>query len=93
MATFSHTAITQDDDDDAEETEHDPGRSVPPSAPPVPSLTDTQLVESTVSHKLFEDLLTTYYQPLEIWYARVITEKVRHPDCFPRHERINFWFW
>ncbi len=34
-------------------------------------------LESTKSHHLFEDLLTTYYIPMEMWYTRTIIDKVR----------------
>lgn len=33
-------------------------------------------IESTPSHRLFEDLLTTYYLPFEVWYMRTIIDKV-----------------
>ena len=82
IAIHSHLPTAQDDDDD-DEAEHDSARNIPPITPTPPSpstpgllQTETQLVESTVSHRLFQDLLTTYYQPLEIWYSRVIIEKV-----------------
>ncbi|KAK0197415.1 COG4 transport protein-domain-containing protein [Armillaria mellea] len=32
-------------------------------------------LESTKSHRLFEDLLTTYYIPMEMWYTRTIIDK------------------
>ncbi|KAK0502966.1 COG4 transport protein-domain-containing protein [Armillaria luteobubalina] len=32
-------------------------------------------LESTKSHRLFEDLLTTYYIPMEMWYTRTIMDK------------------
>ncbi|KAK0483336.1 COG4 transport protein-domain-containing protein [Armillaria novae-zelandiae] len=32
-------------------------------------------LESTKSHHLFEDLLTTYYIPMEMWYTRTIMDK------------------
>jgi conserved oligomeric Golgi complex subunit 4 len=34
------------------------------------------LIESTASHQLFENLLTTYYLPLELWYTRTTIDKV-----------------
>lgn len=37
---------------------------------------ENHLLESTASHGLFEELLGTYYVPLEIWYTRTITDKV-----------------
>jgi len=33
-------------------------------------------VESSTCNKLFEDLLTTYYTPLEVWYTRSAVDKV-----------------
>ncbi|KAF8919450.1 COG4 transport protein-domain-containing protein [Mucidula mucida] len=32
-------------------------------------------MESTQSHTLFEQLLTTYYVPMEIWYTRTVVDK------------------
>lgn len=37
----------------------------------------TLLIDATASHRIFENLLTTYYVPLEIWYIRTIIDKVR----------------
>jgi hypothetical protein len=33
-------------------------------------------VESSACNKLFEDLLSTYYTPLEVWYTRSAVDKV-----------------
>jgi conserved oligomeric Golgi complex subunit 4 len=44
--------------------------------PTLSPISTTQLVESTASHRLFEDLLLTYYIPLENWYTRAIIDKV-----------------
>jgi hypothetical protein len=40
---------------------------------------EARSLKSTVSHQLFEGLLTTYYVPLEIWYIRTIIDKVCSP--------------
>lgn len=59
--------------------------SVPPTSVPPNELQSRSvskeilLIESTRSHQLFEDLLTTYYIPLEIWYTRTIIDKVIGP--------------
>lgn len=36
-------------------------------------------MESTTSHGLFEQLLATYYIPMEIWYTRTVIDKVSEP--------------
>lgn len=33
-------------------------------------------LESSLSHRQFDDILMTYYVPLEIWYVRTIIDKV-----------------
>ena len=35
------------------------------------------LLDATSSQKEFEDLLSSYYIPMEIWYIRTIIDKVR----------------
>jgi hypothetical protein len=50
------------------------------------ALNGTESVQATVSHQLFEGLLTTYYIPLEIWYIRTIIEKA----CFPNSLYLSF---
>lgn len=35
-----------------------------------------QLVESSRSHQEFDELLVTYYVPMETWYMRTIIDKV-----------------
>jgi hypothetical protein len=35
-----------------------------------------QLVESSRSHQEFDELLITYYVPMETWYMRTIIDKV-----------------
>ncbi|CAL1703812.1 unnamed protein product [Somion occarium] len=47
-----------------------PNEASPDSLPEV-----LQAVESSSSRRLFEDLLTTYYVPLEVWYTRTIIDK------------------
>jgi hypothetical protein len=41
--------------------------------------TGFESIESTGSQRLFDNLLTTYYVPLEVWYTRTIIEKARLP--------------
>lgn len=38
-------------------------------------LSETRLVDDTSSNGVFEDLVTAYYIPLEIWYTRTIIDK------------------
>jgi len=35
-----------------------------------------QIIESSQSRELFQTLLETYYIPLEVWYTRIIVDKV-----------------
>jgi conserved oligomeric Golgi complex subunit 4 len=44
-----------------------------------------EAVEKSECKKLIEDLLDTYYTPLEVWYTRTIIDKV----CF-RRSPLNF---
>jgi conserved oligomeric Golgi complex subunit 4 len=37
--------------------------------------TGFESIQSTTSQQLLENLLTTYYVPLEVWYTRTIIEK------------------
>ena len=37
---------------------------------------ELKAVESSASNKLFDDLLSTYYIPLEVWYTRSAVDKV-----------------
>ena len=37
---------------------------------------ELKAVESSASNKLFDDLLSTYYTPLEVWYTRSAVDKV-----------------
>jgi len=37
---------------------------------------ELEAVESSASNKLFDDLLSTYYTPLEVWYTRSAVDKV-----------------
>lgn len=39
-------------------------------------LPETRLIDNTSSNGVFEDLVTAYYIPLEIWYTRTIIDKV-----------------
>ena len=38
---------------------------------------EMKAVESSACNKLFEDLLATYYTPLEVWYTRSTVDKVQ----------------
>lgn len=38
---------------------------------------DPLLLRTTMSHQIFEDLINTYYIPLDVWYTRTIIDKVR----------------
>lgn len=74
----------QDDEGDAEGAEdfqtHDatdyPPKSEPPADGSIPSQDELQALDSSDSHELFKDILMTYYIPLEVWYTRVIIDKV-----------------
>lgn len=37
---------------------------------------DLKMIEGTASHELFEELVTAYYIPFEVWYTRTIIDKV-----------------
>jgi hypothetical protein len=37
---------------------------------------EVKAVESSACNQLFEDLLNTYYTPLEVWYTRSAVDKV-----------------
>jgi conserved oligomeric Golgi complex subunit 4 len=37
---------------------------------------ELKAVESSACNKIFEDLLSTYYTPLEVWYMRSAVDKV-----------------
>ncbi|KAI0075820.1 COG4-domain-containing protein [Panus rudis PR-1116 ss-1] len=76
----------QDDDSESEEgqqdgnTEQHTSRQPSRAPSPTPEKSDElpevlQAVESSTSRKLFEDLLSTYYIPLEVWYTRTIIDK------------------
>jgi len=79
--------LDSDDDRVGPATLHTQRRSLPssascekqssdPSTSPVFESKETLLIESTACHRLFEDVLTTYYLPLELWYTRTIIDKV-----------------
>lgn len=40
---------------------------------------EIDLIESTNCHALFEQVLESYYVPLEVWYLRSVIDKVRPP--------------
>ena len=75
MSLLPLTCVIQDDySDDEEDAEANPierqadGRDEPLSE-------GLRAVESSSSKQLFEDMLTTYYIPLESWYARSALDK------------------
>ena len=43
-------------------------------------------MESSACNKLFEDLLITYYTPLEVWYLRSAVDKVLPFLYFALHD-------
>lgn len=51
----------------------------PEDSPPAPP-EELQSLEATASRQLIEELLSTYYTPLEVWYTRTIIDKVRPPS-------------
>jgi hypothetical protein len=42
-------------------------------------LDEIGFLDRVASHRLFEDLLASYYIPLEVWYTRTIIDKVHDP--------------
>lgn len=44
------------------------------------SLQELQVLETCASRQLFEDMLSTFYIPMEVWYARTIINKVSFAD-------------
>ncbi|ETW85599.1 hypothetical protein HETIRDRAFT_470679 [Heterobasidion irregulare TC 32-1] len=46
--------------------------------PPSPASWNLMAVDLSACNKLFSDLLTTYYTPLETWYARSAIDKAHH---------------
>ncbi|KAF8906209.1 COG4 transport protein-domain-containing protein [Gymnopilus junonius] len=47
---------------------------IPPTTAGV-SQSDKQILDNTASHKLFEQLMSAYYIPMEVWYTRTIIDK------------------
>ncbi|KAI0290488.1 COG4-domain-containing protein [Russula brevipes] len=70
-----------EDDDDPRPVLHDgQSRSASPEVKKLPDTSCTmsdelKAVESSACNKLFEDLLSTYYTPLEVWYTRSAVDK------------------
>ena len=67
--------IYQDEDEQPEDG------VVPPPTPAPKSNIDPQAgvphpIENAASRQLFDELLNTYYVPMEVWYARTIIDKV-----------------
>ena len=50
--------------------------SSPQAQPETIKVTEADILINTASNALFEDLVTRYYIPLEIWYTRTIIDKV-----------------
>lgn len=52
-----------------------------------------QILEKSRASQLFEDMLTTCYTPMEVWYARSVIDKVllvsSLPDRIVTHETVN----
>ena len=71
------TYINQDDySDEDEEAEDNLAKDPPPTDDEEGSLPDgLRAVESSSSKRQFEDMLKTYYIPLESWYARSALDK------------------
>ncbi|RXW21014.1 hypothetical protein EST38_g4842 [Candolleomyces aberdarensis] len=70
---FVIEALTDDDATDSEDK--------PPADPP--ATPDSKMIEDAASHKLFEELVTMYYIPFEVWYSRTIIDKahrISSPD-------------
>ena len=51
-----------------------------------------QILEQSRTSRVFEDMLTTYYTPMEVWYARSVIDKVTFTEFFLdpiTHETMN----
>ncbi|KAL1947473.1 hypothetical protein VTO73DRAFT_14434 [Trametes versicolor] len=82
---FMHDRLTEDTDSDEDEEDEDATHArtnlTNPSRPPSNSGgEDTipagfQVVEDSQACKTIENMLTTYYTPLEVWYTRCAIEK------------------
>lgn len=73
---YSHICVTiQDDysDDDDDEEDKPAGKLTDGKEGPLPE--GFRVVESSCSKQQFENMLTTYYIPLESWYARSALDK------------------
>ena len=76
----------QDKEPSEEFSTHSQVNTDPPESsqrkPDLPPLSEQlQLLSTTSSQKCFDDLLSSCYIPLEIWYIRVIIDKVSIPLC------------
>ncbi|KII88790.1 hypothetical protein PLICRDRAFT_638384 [Plicaturopsis crispa FD-325 SS-3] len=68
----------KDDASDSEIDEKEPTTPAPDAEPvAVETPREIQCIEATTSHRLFEDILSTYYIPLETWYIRTIIDKAQ----------------
>lgn len=69
-----HAKTATQEDVGKPEGERDDNESPPTDARI--SQVDRKILDNTASHKLFEQLMSTYYIPMEIWYTRTIMDKV-----------------
>ena len=54
------------------------------------ALDGVQVLEKSRASQLFEDMLTTYYTPMEVWYARSVIDKVKlHPAILPKSRNLS----
>ncbi|OJT04068.1 Conserved oligomeric Golgi complex subunit 4 [Trametes pubescens] len=82
---FMHDRLTEDTDSGSDEEDEDATRArtnlTNPSRPPSNSAEEDvvpagfQVVEDSQACKTIENMLTTYYTPLEVWYTRSAIEK------------------
>jgi hypothetical protein len=67
-----------------EDKEEDKEKEDAPVNPSAADQTSPLLdLEKTGSQKLFNDIILTYFIPLEIWYTRTIIDKVGNPQLKP----------
>ncbi|KAF8964638.1 COG4 transport protein-domain-containing protein [Flammula alnicola] len=61
--------------EDASKADGDDDGSFPDRPTAMPTTNEPDIMTSTASQTLFEQLVTTYYIPLETWYTRTIIDK------------------
>ncbi|KAJ3535520.1 hypothetical protein NMY22_g6447 [Coprinellus aureogranulatus] len=66
MGPLESHGAQEDTSDHSEE-----GTDLPESPPPQ----DTSLIDTTVSFQLFEELVTMYFVPFQVWYTRTVIDK------------------